>query len=72
MTAQSIDPRAEYEELQERIRRIEDDADEVASELSDPQDSAEEACMWIKRAMDPEDQSMTINQFMQKALDCLE
>ncbi|WP_186351700.1 hypothetical protein [Pseudomonas koreensis] len=72
MTAQSIDPRAEYEELQERIRRIEDDADEVASELSDLQDSAEEACMWIKRAMNPEDQSMTTNQFMQKALDCLE
>ncbi|WP_196304159.1 hypothetical protein [Pseudomonas fluorescens] len=72
LTAQSIDPRAEQEELQERMRRIEDDADEVSGELSDLQDSAEEACEWIRRAMSPDDQSMTINQFLQKALDCLE
>ncbi|MCP1519004.1 hypothetical protein J2Y74_003314 [Pseudomonas migulae] len=32
-------------------------------------DDAAEACMWIKRAIDPDDQSMTINEFLQKALD---
>ena len=72
LTAQSIDPRAEQEELQESMRRIESEADELAGELSDLQDEVEDACMWIKRAMDPDDQSMTINQFLQKALDCLE
>ncbi|MNI08397.1 hypothetical protein D3C81_1090420 [compost metagenome] len=72
LTAQSIDPRAEHEELQESMRRMESEADEVAEELCDLQDGASEACMWIKRAMDPDDQSMTINQFLQKALDCLE
>ncbi|MNL68937.1 hypothetical protein D3C87_1937340 [compost metagenome] len=54
------------------MRRMESEADEVAEELCDLQDGASEACMWIKRAMDPDDQSMTINQFLQKALDCLE
>ena len=72
LTAQSIDPRAEQDELQERLRSIESGADELSDELSDLQDSVEDACMWIKRAMDPEDQSMTINQFLQKVLDCLE
>jgi hypothetical protein len=72
LTAQSIDPRAEREDLQESMRRMEIEADEVAEELSDLQDGASEACMRIKRAMEPDDQSMTINQFLQKALDCLE
>ena len=72
LTANSIDPSAEREGLLEDMRRIESDADEVADELSDLQDEVSEACMWIKRAIDPEDQSMTINQFLQKALDCLE
>jgi len=72
LTAQSIDPRAEQDELEESMRRIESEADELADELSDLQDSAEEACMWIRRAMSPEDTSMTIGQFLQKALDCLE
>jgi hypothetical protein len=72
LTSQSIDPSAEREELREDIRRLESEADEIADELNARQDDAEEACMWIKRAMDPEDQSMTINEFLQKALDCLE
>lgn len=36
LTAQSIDPRAEHEELQERMRHIEDDADEALAAQSFP------------------------------------
>lgn len=72
LTANSIDPSAEREDLLEDMRRIESDADEVADELSDLQDEVSEACMWIKRAMAPEEWELSVNELLQKALDCLE
>jgi hypothetical protein len=80
LTAQSIDPSAEREELREDIRRLESQAsdDEDALEdalehaLEDLRDGAGEACQWIKRAMDPDDRELSLNALLQKALDCLE
>lgn len=72
LTAQSIDPSAEREELREDIRRLESQVDDDADELNTLQDDATEACTWIKRAMDPDDRELSLNALLQKALDCLE
>jgi hypothetical protein len=71
-TAQSIDPSAEREELREDIRRLESQASDDEDELENLRDDAGEACTWIKRAMDPEDRELSVNELLQKALDCLE
>lgn len=72
LTAQSIDPSAEREELREDVRRLESQIDDDANELNTLQDDAAEACTWIKRAMDPEDRELSLNALLQKALDRLE
>ncbi|WP_223458229.1 MULTISPECIES: hypothetical protein [unclassified Pseudomonas] len=72
LTAQSIDPSAEREELLEDIRQLESRIDDSDNELNDLRDGAEEACTWIKRAMDPDDREFSLDALLQKALDCLE
>jgi len=72
LTAQSIDPSAEREELQEDIRRLESANEDAEEEAENLRDDAAEACEWIKRAMDPEDRELSLNVLLQKALDCLE
>lgn len=72
LTAQSIDPSAEREELREDIRQLESRIEESDDELDNLRDGADEACTWIKRAMDPEDRELSLNALLQKALDCLE
>jgi vacuolar-type H+-ATPase subunit I/STV1 len=72
LTAQSIDPSAEREELREDIRQLESRIDDSDDELNNLRDGAEEASTWIKRAMDPEDRELSLNALLQKALDCLE
>lgn len=72
LTAQSIDPSAEREELREDIRHLERRIEDSDDELENLRDGADEACAWIKRAMDPEDRELSLNALLQKALDCLE
>ena len=72
LTSQSIDPSAEREELREDIRRLESQASDDEDEIENLRDGASEACQWIKRAMDPDDRELSLNELLQKALDCLE
>ncbi len=72
LTAQSIDPSAEREELREDIRRLESQIEDDDGELENLRDGVAEACEWIKRAIDPEDREISLNALLQKALDCLE
>jgi vacuolar-type H+-ATPase subunit I/STV1 len=72
LTAQSIDPSAEREELREDIRQLESRIEDSDDELDNLRDGADEACSWIKRAMDPGDRELSLNALLQKALDCLE
>jgi hypothetical protein len=68
----SIDPSAEREELREDIRQLESRIEDSEDELDNLRDGVDEACIWIKRAMDPEDRELSLNALLQKALDCLE
>ena len=68
----SIDPSAEREELREDIRQLESRIEDSDDELDNLRDGADEACTWIKRAMDPDDRELSLNVLLQKALDCLE
>ena len=64
----SIDTSAEREEIRGLERQIDDDNEELMSLRY----SAGLACTWIKRAMDPKDRELSLNELRQKALDCLE
>ncbi|MNJ68704.1 hypothetical protein D3C77_649740 [compost metagenome] len=73
LTAQGIDPGAEREELREDIRRLESQIDDNDDELNNLRDGADEACAYIKRAMNhDEDEELSVRVLLQKALDCLE
>ncbi len=72
LTAQSIDPSAELNELRDEVRQLESAAEESESDADNLHDYMETACMWIRRAMDPEDRELSPNALLQKALDCLE
>ncbi|WP_178128848.1 hypothetical protein [Pseudomonas sp. ADAK18] len=68
-----IDPNAGLEDLREDIRMLESQADDSDEELDRLRDSAEEACTYIKRAMNhDEDEELPVSKLLQKALDCLE
>ena len=68
-----IDPNAGIEELREDIRMLESQADDSEDELNQLRDGAEEACTYIKRAMNhDEDEELSVSKLLQKALDCLE
>ena len=73
LTAQCIDPSAEAESLREEIRMLEREADDSDEELDRLRDGAEEACRYIKRAINhDEDEELPVSKLLQKALDCLE
>ncbi|MDD1976968.1 hypothetical protein [Pseudomonas tussilaginis] len=73
LTVQGIDPGAEREELREDIRRLESQIDDNDDELNNLRDGADEACSYIKRAMNhDDDEVLSVSALLQKALDCLE
>ena len=68
-----IDPSAGLEDLREDIRILESQADENDEELDRLRDGAEEACTYIKRAMNHgEQEELPVSKLLQKALYCLE
>ncbi len=67
-----LDPNAERDELREEIRGLESLLEDQEMEHSVLHNSAERACGYIKTAMNPEGQDLTINELLKKALDCLE
>ena len=68
-----IDPNAGLEDLREDIRMLESQADDNDEELDRLRDGAEEACAYIKRAMNhDEGEELPVSKLLQKALDCLE
>lgn len=72
ITEQGLDPSAAAEEQREEIRRLEDQLDEESRDADELRDNAEDACRWIRRALDPDDRELSVEQLLQKALDCLE
>ncbi|VVQ17295.1 hypothetical protein PS914_05992 [Pseudomonas fluorescens] len=72
LTAQCMDPSAELNDLRDEVRELEHAAESCADEAEDLREEMSEACMWIKRAMDPDDRELSLNALLQKALDCLE
>lgn len=72
ITEQGLDPSAAAEELREEIRRLEGQLDEESRDADELRDNAEDACRWIRRALDTDDRELSMEQLLQKALDCLE
>lgn len=69
---QGVDPSAIAEELREEIRILESQLDDESRDSDELRDNAEDACRWIRRALDPDDRELSVEQLLQKALDCLE
>ncbi|MBF8733760.1 hypothetical protein IRZ59_25335 [Pseudomonas guariconensis] len=69
---QGVDPSAIAEELREEIRILESQLDDESRDADELRDNAEDACRWIRRALDPDDRELSVEQLLQKALDCLE
>ncbi|MRT62932.1 hypothetical protein FYM84_20240 [Pseudomonas sp. CAH-1] len=67
-----VDPGAIAEELREEIRSLEDQLDEESRDADELRDNAEDACRWIRRALDTDDRELSVEQLLKKALDCLE
>lgn len=68
-----IDPNAGLEDLREDIRMLESQADDNDDELGRLRDGAEEACTYIKRAINhDEHEELPVSKLLQKDLDCLE
>ncbi|WP_454838255.1 hypothetical protein [Pseudomonas mohnii] len=72
LTAQSIDPSAELNDLRDEVRQLESAAEQSEDDAENLRGEAFDACIWIKRAMDPEERGLSVNELLQKALDCLE
>ncbi|MNJ38387.1 hypothetical protein D3C77_332330 [compost metagenome] len=68
----SVDPSAEREELRDDIRRLEYNLDESECDAENLRDNATEACQWIRRALNPEDRELSVEQLLKEALNCLE
>lgn len=69
---QSLDPSAEREELRDDIRSLQGLLEDEEDEHRTLQSRVEDACKFVKLAMNPEGQELTTNELLQKALDCLE
>ena len=69
---QGVDPSATAEGLREEIRSLEDQLDEESRDADELRDNAEDACRWIRRALDPDDRELSVEQLLKEALDCLE
>ena len=72
IAAGDMDTGAELDEALEEARRLENLISDMDDDLENLRDNAVEACGWIRRAMDPDDETLTRKQLLQKALDCLE
>lgn len=72
LTSQSIDPSAEREDLRDEVRMLESRNEDQEDEINNLQSYASTACEYIRRAMDPDECALTVNELLQKALDCLE
>ena len=68
----SIDPSAEREELREDVRMLESRAEDTEDEINELHNQASTACEFIRRAMSPDERVLSVNELLQKALDCLE
>ncbi|MNN94077.1 hypothetical protein D3C81_2126440 [compost metagenome] len=68
----SVDPGAEREELRDDVRRLEYNLDESERDAENLRDNATEACQWIRRALNPEDRELSVEQLLKEALNCLE
>lgn len=69
---QGVDPSAIAEGLREEIRILESQLDDELRNADEFRDNAGDACRWIRRALDPDDRELSVEQLLQKALDCLE
>jgi hypothetical protein len=69
---QGMDPSANAESLREEIRTLESQLEDESNDADELRDNAEDACRWIRRALDPDDRELSFEQLLQKALDCLE
>lgn len=69
---QGMDPSANAESLREEIRTLESQLDDESRDADELRDNAEDACRWIRRALDTDDRELSVEQLLQKALDCLE
>lgn len=69
---QGIDPSATAEGLSEEIRSLEKQLDDESRDADELRGNAEDACRWIRRAFYPDNRELSVEQLLQKALDCLE
>ncbi|HGM6311931.1 MAG: hypothetical protein ACTMIS_23260 [Pseudomonas putida] len=69
---QGMDPSANAESLREEIRTLESQLEDESNDADELRDNAEDACRWIRRALDTDDRELSVEQLLQKALDCLE
>ncbi|PLV12896.1 hypothetical protein [Pseudomonas guariconensis] len=69
---QGMDPSANAESLREEIRTLESQLEDESNDADELRDNAEDACRWIRRALDPDDRELSVEILLQKALDCLE
>lgn len=69
---QGMDPGANAESLREEIRTLESQLEDESNDADELRDNAEDACRWIRRALDTDDRELSLEQLLQKALDCLE
>ncbi len=69
---QGVAPSAIAEGLREEIRTLESQLDDESRDADELRDNAEDACRWIRRALDPDDRELSTEQMLRKALDCLE
>jgi hypothetical protein len=67
-----MDPSANAESLREEIRTLESQLEDESNDADELRDNAEDACRWIRRALDTDDRELSLEQLLQKALDCLE
>ncbi|WP_176483553.1 hypothetical protein [Pseudomonas plecoglossicida] len=67
-----MDPSHIAESLREDILRLENQLEDESNDADELRDNAENACRWIRRALDPDDRELSVEQLLQKALDCLE
>lgn len=65
-------PSANAESLREEIRTLESQLEDESNDADELRDNAKDACRWIRRALDTDDRELSVEQLLQKALDCLE
>ncbi|WP_190427442.1 hypothetical protein [Pseudomonas typographi] len=67
-----FDPIGDIEELEEELDDLKNALEESESQVHEMECEMEEARHWIRRAMGDEERDLSVNELLQKALDCLE